>query len=356
MELHGLTKTYAGGTVALGGIDLTVGEAEFVSLLGPSGSGKSTTLRLIAGFERPTAGEIWLQGERVERLPPNRRPVNTVFQDYALFPHLSVRDNIAFGLKAKGVPRRQIAVEVRDILELVGLTALAHRSPSQLSGGERQRTALARALVIKPKLLLLDEPLGALDLKLRKQMQIVLMNLQDELGIAFLYVTHDQDEALTMSDRVAVMNLGHIVQFAQPQELYTNPASAFVAGFVGENNLLAGNVLEVHSDRIIISSHGEQVVASRLSQGFALGESVVVALRPEHLRLRREPNGEASFRATVQQSIFAGDRATIVIRFHNDDSDLFVQAPVDAANLYERGQDVFMTYDPATVQVFHDVE
>jgi putative spermidine/putrescine transport system ATP-binding protein len=235
--LEGLRKSY-GAVAAVAGVDLEIATGEFFTMLGPSGSGKTTTLRLIAGFERPDAGRISLAGADVSGLPPYARDVNTVFQDYALFPHMTVADNIGYGLRIRGVARQERRARVDEALELVQLPGYGDRRPAQLSGGQRQRVALARAIVNRPRVLLLDEPLGALDLKLRQEMQIELKRIQREVGITFVYVTHDQDEALTMSDRIAVFREGRIEQVGQPAEVYEHPASAFVAGFVGISNLL----------------------------------------------------------------------------------------------------------------------
>jgi len=229
-----------GDVRAVDGVDLEVRDGEFFSLLGPSGSGKTTCLRMIAGFDRPTLGRIFLYGHDVSQLPPYERDVNTVFQDYALFPHMTVEQNIGYGLMVKGVPRGQRAKQVTEMLELVQLPGFGKRKPSQLSGGQRQRVALARALINHPKVLLLDEPLGALDLKLRQQMQVELKTIRQRVGITFIFVTHDQEEALTMSDRIAVFNKGMILQVGSPAEIYEKPASAFVAGFVGTSNLVSG--------------------------------------------------------------------------------------------------------------------
>jgi len=241
VRLEGVTKRY-GDVEAVAGIDLDVRDGEFFSMLGPSGSGKTTTLRMIAGFEIPTAGRILLHGEDVGERPPFDRDVNTVFQDYALFPHMTVGDNVAYGLAIRKIPRAERTTRVTDALRMVRLEGYEGRRPAQLSGGQRQRVALARALVNRPRVLLLDEPLGALDLKLRQEMQIELKAIQDEVGITFIYVTHDQEEALTMSDRLAVFNRGRIEQVGAPADVYERPATRFVAGFVGTSNLLTGEV------------------------------------------------------------------------------------------------------------------
>lgn len=231
-----------GDVKAVDHANLEIGDGEFFSMLGPSGSGKTTCLRMIAGFDRPTSGSIFLYGQDVSNLPPYERNVNTVFQDYALFPHMTIEDNIAYGLMIKGVPKPERYRQVDEMLELVQLPGYGRRKPSQLSGGQRQRVALARALINHPRVLLLDEPLGALDLKLRQQMQVELKSIQKRVGITFIFVTHDQEEALTMSDRIAVFNEGHIEQVGTPADVYERPASPFVAGFVGTSNLLSGDV------------------------------------------------------------------------------------------------------------------
>jgi putative spermidine/putrescine transport system ATP-binding protein len=241
VRVIGLRKTY-GAVVALERLDLEVRTGEFFTLLGPSGSGKTTTLRLIGGFEQPDSGAIELGGRDVTRDPPYRRDVNTVFQDYALFPHMSVAENVAYGLMIRKVGRRERAARAQEALEMVRLPDVGRRRPIQLSGGQRQRVALARALVNRPRVLLLDEPLGALDLKLRKQMQVELKRIQQEVGITFIYVTHDQDEAMTMSDRIAVMNRGRFEQLGDPEALYERPSTRFVAGFLGVSNLLPGRI------------------------------------------------------------------------------------------------------------------
>jgi spermidine/putrescine transport system ATP-binding protein len=280
VRLVGIVKRFR-ETVAVDGIDLEIAQGEFFSLLGPSGCGKSTTLALIGGFEEPTEGEVYLGGREMSRVPPYRRDVNTVFQSYALFPHLDVAANVAFGLRRRRLPREQITRRVSDSLDLVGLTGLGRRKPAQLSGGQQQRVALARALVNEPRVLLLDEPLGALDLKLRKQMQLELKRIQREVGVTFLYVTHDQEEALAMSDRLAVMNLGRIEQVGAPEDVYERPETEFVADFLGASNLLAGEVAGVDGQlgRVSLDGAAEvRVPAALLPQG---SRRIKVGVRPE---------------------------------------------------------------------------
>jgi putative spermidine/putrescine transport system ATP-binding protein len=277
------------GVRAVDSVTLDIGDGEFFSFLGPSGSGKTTTLRLIAGFERPSSGAVWLHGQDVTRLPPYRRDVHTVFQDYALFPHMSVGENIAYSLMIRKVPSAERARRVAAMLETVRLPGLEHRRPAQLSGGQRQRVALARALVDHPRVLLLDEPLGALDLKLRQEMQLELKAIQRQVGITFVFVTHDQEEALTMSDRLAVFNEGRIVQVGTPHEVYERPATRFVAGFVGTSNCIEGEV------------------ARRLT-----GSPGAFALRPEKLRLLRPedavPGGYAHLEGRLLNAVYMGDQ------------------------------------------------
>jgi len=258
VSVEGVRKTY-GDVVAVDHVDLTVGDGEFFTLLGPSGSGKTTTLRIIAGFERPDEGRVMLGGADITHQPPYARDVNTVFQDYALFPHMTVAENVGYGLKVKGVARRERAKQVEEVLKMVRLDGFGARKPVQLSGGQRQRVALARSIVNQPKVLLLDEPLGALDLKLRQEMQIFLKALQRDLGMTFLYVTHDQEEALTMSDHLAVFNDGRIEQIGTPEDVYARPATEFVAGFVGTSNILErdGRRVSVRPERIELNGHGE---------------------------------------------------------------------------------------------------
>jgi spermidine/putrescine transport system ATP-binding protein len=310
VRLEEVTKRF-GDVSAVDVLTLDINRGEFFSLLGPSGCGKTTTLRMIGGFEEPTFGRIELGGVDVTEVPPYRRNVNTVFQSYALFPHLSVFDNVAFGLRRKKVDKGDIAKRVRQTLRLVDLPGFESRRPRQLSGGQQQRVALARALVNEPKLLLLDEPLGALDLKLRKQMQLELKRIQAEVGITFLYVTHDQEEAMTMSDRLAVMRHGRIDQIGVPEDVYERPATEFVAGFLGASNLLDGEVKERRGDRTtILLAEGSAVVAVHTGDDVAPGSQVRVGVRPEKIRLATEDeetaDGWNSIGGTLRMVTYVG--------------------------------------------------
>jgi putative spermidine/putrescine transport system ATP-binding protein len=289
IRVQGLTKRY-GDVVAVDAIDLDIPAGEFFTMLGPSGSGKTTTLRMIAGFEIPDEGTIELAGEDVSRLPPYDRPVNTVFQDYALFPHMTVRQNVEYGLMVKKVKKGERRERAQQALEMVRLAGYGERKPAQLSGGQRQRVALARAIVNRPKVLLLDEPLGALDLKLRQEMQIELKSIQREVGITFVYVTHDQEEALTMSDRVAVFNLGRIEQVGPPAEVYEHPESEFIAGFVGVSNVIErdGRRYTVRPEKITLHMNGrEPVPGSHVEQGVVRDVQYVGPVTRYHVTLDR---------------------------------------------------------------------
>jgi spermidine/putrescine transport system ATP-binding protein len=286
LELAGLTKRY-GDFTAVDALDLTVPAGSFFALLGPSGCGKTTTLRMVAGLEVPTAGTVTLAGDDITRLKPYRRPVNTVFQSYALFPHLSIRDNVAFGPRRKGSSKRDAATEVDRMLDLVELTEYAARKPAQLSGGQQQRVALARALINSPQVLLLDEPLGALDLKLRRQMQVELKRIQTDVGLTFIHVTHDQEEAMTMADTVAVMNAGVIEQMGAPSELYENPRSTFVANFLGQSNLIEGTVKSRAADIVTVDMHGIDI-SVRADRAHAPGDRGWIGIRPEKVLIGDE--------------------------------------------------------------------
>jgi len=284
IELKDIVKTFGNQTV-LNHVDLYIRQNEFVTLLGPSGCGKTTTLRIIGGFEQPTSGDLLFNGESLLKTPPHKRQLNTVFQKYALFPNMNVAENIAFGLKIKKVDRRTIAEETRAMLKLVNLEGFEKRDVSSLSGGQQQRVAIARALVNKPQVLLLDEPLGALDLKLRKEMQIELKKMQQALGITFVYVTHDQEEALTMSDTIAVMNDGKILQIGTPEEIYNEPKNAFVANFIGESNIICGIMRD---DYKVSFANGD---FECIDKGFIQNENVDVVIRPEDIRITTPENG-----------------------------------------------------------------
>jgi spermidine/putrescine transport system ATP-binding protein len=303
IRIEHVTKKF-GDFVAVDDITLDIYKREFFALLGPSGCGKTTLLRVIAGFEPPTSGALRLNGRDISRLPPNQRPVNTVFQNYALFPHMSVANNIAFGLEMLGKPKDEVARTVDDMLKLVRMEALKTRRTSEISGGQQQRVALARALAPQPEVLLLDEPLSALDLKLRKDMQIELKRLQHETGITFIFVTHDQEEALTMSDRVAVMSAGKILQIGTPQEIYARPAERFVANFIGESNFLDATLA---GGEVTLKAGGKFAVAP--PAGVADGP-VSVLVRPEHASVRTGAAGDGDLGATVRNVVYSGDATT----------------------------------------------
>ena len=307
IEIRRVSKRF-GDFVAVDEADFGIRRGEFFSMLGPSGCGKTTTLRMIAGFEQPSSGEVRLDGQDVSRVPPYKRHVNTVFQQYALFPHMSVFDNVAFGPRSTKVPKGEIAERVRTMLEVVRLADFANRKPTQLSGGQQQRVALARALVNYPSALLLDEPLGALDLKLRQTMQLELKRIQREVGITFVFVTHDQEEALTMSDRIAVMNEGRVEQIGSPEEIYHRPATVFVAGFIGVANLIPTRVGDLGSGRATVEASGHRFSVPLTDASLTTGDPAVVMVRPERLHLGlAEPGGDhAAVATTITDLVFQG--------------------------------------------------
>ncbi len=304
VDIRHVNKVYQGDNAVVKDLDLQVYEGEFLTLLGSSGCGKTTTLRMIAGFESITSGSILVEGEDVENKEPYERNVNTVFQTYALFPHMTVFDNVAYGLRIKKVPKEEVKKRVTEMLGLVQLGGFEKRFPSQLSGGQKQRVAIARALINKPKVLLLDEPLGALDLKLRKQMQLELKRLQRKLKITFIYVTHDQEEALTMSDRIAVMSDGILQQVGTPYEIYEHPATRFVASFIGETNLFDGAVSRAEDELLTVTLEGGAVQAK--ASGFYEGEMVALSIRPERVMYAAEPVDGFTIKAVVREQIYAG--------------------------------------------------
>lgn len=299
LQLSHLTKKY-GSNLVVDNINLSIQKNEFVTLLGPSGCGKTTTLRMIGGFEQPTEGEIYWEGKPLSKVPANMREINTVFQKYALFPHMNIYNNIAFGLKIKKLPKSEIDQRVKDALAMINLKGFEERSISSLSGGQQQRVAIARAIVNRPKVLILDEPLGALDLKMRKEMQLELKRIQQTLGITFIYVTHDQEEALTMSDRIVVMNQGHILQIGSPTDIYNEPQSAFVADFIGESNIL--NAIMVKDG--LVNILGEDIPC--LDKGFAENEKVNVVIRPEDITILDINDEKAHLGGKVKSVVFKG--------------------------------------------------
>jgi spermidine/putrescine transport system ATP-binding protein len=321
VRLQGVTKAF-GDLVAVDDLDLDIGEGEFFTLLGPSGCGKTTTLRMVAGFEEPTSGTVLIGGQDVVDLPAHKRPTNTVFQSYALFPHLSVGDNVAFGLRRKKVPKDEIDRRVATELDRVGLAREVNRRPAQLSGGQQQRVALARALVNLPKVLLLDEPLGALDLKLRKGLQIQLKQIQRDVGISFVYVTHDQEEALTMSDRIAVMQSGRIEQMGDPEEVYERPSTTFVAGFIGVSNLMPGTATGVNGDRVRVKLDTGPELEAEGANGVTTGERIHAVVRPEKLQIQGDngsgPADGPSVEGIVEASVYLGTATQIVVGLDED--------------------------------------
>jgi spermidine/putrescine transport system ATP-binding protein len=346
IQLSGVYKQFEGSEGAVvKNLTLNVRKGEFLTLLGPSGCGKTTTLRMIAGFEQPTSGRVIIDGEDVTDISPNERCVNTVFQNYALFPHMNIFDNIAFGLKMKKVSKTEIKERVLAMLKMIQLEGYEKRMPSQLSGGQMQRVAIARAVVNNPKVLLLDEPLGALDQKLRKQMQLELKHLQKRLGITFIFVTHDQEEALTMSDRIVVMRDGVIEQLGAPDEIYEKPVTRFVADFIGDTNLIEGKVAVIEGGKALLQlAAGSEFI--KVSAGnLTLGEEVSIAVRPERIKLKYVPEaGEAYLKGSLKDRIYTGTSYKTVIEL-KDGKLITVNEPVDNHLNFEKdNKEVLLTW------------
>ncbi|RFU42420.1 ABC transporter ATP-binding protein [Actinomadura logoneensis] len=354
IELAGVRKEYHahGETVpAVRKVDLAIGQGEFFSLLGPSGCGKTTTMRMIAGFEEPTAGEVYLHGESVTGVPANRRDVNMVFQSYALFPHMSVFENVAFGLRRRRTPKAEIAERVAAMLEIVDLAGREKRRPAELSGGQQQRVALARALVNRPRALLLDEPLGALDLKLRQAMQVELKRIQREVGITFVYVTHDQGEALTMSDRIAVMNDGLVEQLGSPREIYERPATKFVAGFIGTSNLLGGEAVEGGAGQAVLRHGDGGRIVALLGDGRSVtaGDAVELTVRPEKMQITadRPDDGLSRVPGRVSEVVYLGTSTNYNVTTDGGaEVVVFVQNAMNAEDVARRGDRVWLSWEP----------
>ena len=383
LELKEIKKSFTEGEAVLDNISLEISKGEFITLLGSSGCGKTTTLRIIAGLEQPDAGSVWLDGREVTGLEPNQRDVNTVFQNYALFPHMNVAENIGYGLKLKKVPKSEIRKKVSQMLELVQLEGYEKRKPSELSGGQKQRVAIARALVNNPKVLLLDEPLGALDLQLRRAMQIELKHLQKKLGITFIYITHDQEEAINMSDRIAVMRDGRIEQIGTPDEIYNHPKTSYVATFVGNANILHGVVESIQGQNAIVKIGNDRVIVkletsqqdtedTGAKQHLAAGENVTLAVRSENILLQEtavigdtgtdhrdtvdisvaggisdihDTNSISGLQATVTEKNFAGGQLRVTLKLSDGTQLIASRYGIDAS--VAEGQTVRCSFLPA---------
>ena len=382
LELKEIKKSFTEGEAVLDNISLEISKGEFITLLGSSGCGKTTTLRIIAGLEQPDAGSVWLDGREVTGLEPNQRDVNTVFQNYALFPHMNVAENIGYGLKLKKVPKSEIRKKVSQMLELVQLEGYEKRKPSELSGGQKQRVAIARALVNNPKVLLLDEPLGALDLQLRRAMQIELKHLQKKLGITFIYITHDQEEAINMSDRIAVMRDGRIEQIGTPDEIYNHPKTSYVATFVGNANILHGVAESIQGENAIVKIGNDRVIVkletsqqdTRAKQYLAAGEKVTLAVRSENILLQEtavigdtgtdyrdavdisvadgsldahNKNSVSGLQATVTEKNFAGGQLRVTLKLSDGTQLIASRYGIDAS--VAEGQTVRCSFLPTDV-------
>ncbi len=360
VDIKGVNKIY-GTNHVVKDLNLLVEEGEFLTLLGSSGCGKTTTLRMIAGFEEPTTGSITVEGEPIEDKEPYERNVNTVFQSYALFPHMTIYDNVAYGLRMKKVPKKEITERVLKMLEMVQLSGFEKRYPSQLSGGQKQRVAIARALINRPKVLLLDEPLGALDLKLRKQMQLELKRLQKKLNITFIYVTHDQEEALTMSDRIAIMHDGVMDQIGSPTEIYERPATKFVATFIGETNVFDGTIRSIEGGKAVIGIENGEVTSSGSVEegdgkntGFAVNEFVTVSVRPEKMHFSPKPVEGFTVPAVVRDYIYVGSVLKCIAVLPNGNE--IKMEKLAGEELPPIGEKVFICWEPEDAVLIHSLD
>ncbi|MBQ3291037.1 MAG: ABC transporter ATP-binding protein [Mogibacterium sp.] len=343
IRLESIVKAFD-DTVVLNGINLSVAENEFVTLLGPSGCGKTTTLRIIGGFERPDEGRVFFDGKDITDLPANQRPINTVFQNYALFPHMNVGENIAFSMRVRNKSEAYIKDKIKYALKLVNLDGFENRRIDQLSGGQQQRIAMARAIVNEPRVLLLDEPLGALDLKLRQEMQYELVRLKKELGITFLYITHDQEEALTMSDKVVVMNEGYIQQEGTPEQIYDEPVNAFVADFIGDSNILSGQMVD---EKLVRINGIDYPCIDGSEQGFPPGRPVDVVIRPEDIDIL--PYGEGLFNGTIISKLFIGVHYEMLVESEDGKIEWLLQN----YDQHDVGEKIGMHVDPENIQIMH---
>ena len=343
IRLEHIVKSFD-DTVVLNGIDLSVAENEFVTLLGPSGCGKTTTLRIIGGFERPDEGRVFFDGKDITDMPANQRPINTVFQNYALFPHMNVGENIAFSMRVRNRSEAYIKDKIKYALKLVNLDGFENRRIDQLSGGQQQRIAMARAIVNEPRVLLLDEPLGALDLKLRQEMQYELVRLKKELGITFLYITHDQEEALTMSDKVVVMNNGYIQQEGTPEQIYDEPVNAFVADFIGDSNIVDGKMT---AEKVVLIDGTEFPCIDGTEQGFPPGRLVDVVIRPEDIDI--VPYGQGQFNGTIISKLFIGVHYEMLVQSEDGTIEWLLQN----YDQHDVGEKIGMKVDPENIQIMH---